>query len=47
MASNFDEGKSSLVAQSNNSTRFDLQFGSNLFDCKNERFIGHHHRPAT
>ncbi|MDD3371665.1 MAG: hypothetical protein PHE27_07580, partial [Alphaproteobacteria bacterium] len=46
MASNFDEGKFSLVAQTNNGTRLDLEFCCDLFDGKDKRFINSHHRPV-
>ncbi len=46
MASNFDEGKFSLVAQANNGTRLNLEFCCDLFDGKDKRFINGHYRPV-
>ena len=42
MASNFDEGKLSFVAQANDGARLDLQLGRHLIDGENERIIVGH-----
>ena len=41
MASNFDEGKFSLISQTNNGTRLNLKLCSDLIDSEDKRFIGH------
>jgi len=41
LASNFDEGKFSLISQTNNGTRLNLQLCGDLIDSEDKRFIDH------